>query len=606
MTTSTAQDSTVDGEARRAAQRWLAAFEAALSAGDPSGAALLFEPEGVCRDLAALTWNLRTFEGRDALGGMLAHASRHAKPHGFHLTDEPSEAAGVIEAWLRFETETATCVGHLRIRGGKAWTFLAAVDQLKGHEEAIGSRRQPGAEHGARTNRTNWADRRRAASQAMGTSEQPYVLVIGGGQAGLSLAARLKQLGVSVLVIDKRPRPGDTWRSRYASLCLHDPVWYDHMPYMEFPRNWPVFTPKDKMGDFLEAYADFMEIDYWGNTVARSARYDEQRKEWTVQVEREGRNVELRPSQLVFATGLSGFPNTPRYPGADEFLGDQHHSSAHAGPEAWRGKKAVVIGSNNSAHDICAALWEEGAQVTMVQRSSTLVIRSETLFDLFVKDLYSEEALSKGITVERADLVQASLPYRVLAEMSKPLVEMAKERDAEFYRRLAATGFKLDFGVDGSGLWMKYMRRGSGYYIDVGASELIIDGRIGLKQGQVERIKPRSVVMDDGTELEADLIVYATGYGPMSQLSAQILPAEMVERVGRVWGLGSDTPKDPGPWEGEARNMWRPTQQEGLWFHGGNLYQCRFFSKILALQLKARMEGLVTPVYGLQQVHHKH
>jgi putative flavoprotein involved in K+ transport len=68
--------------------------------------------------------------------------------------------------------------------------------------------------------------------------------------------------------------------------------------------------------------------------------------------------------------------------------------------------------------------------------------------------------------------------------------------------------------------------------------------------------------------------------------------------------LGSNTTKDPGPWEGEQRNMWKPTQQDALWFHGGNLHQSRHYSLYLALQLKARMEGIETPVYGLQEVHH--
>ena len=79
---------------------------------------------------------------------------------------------------------------------------------------------------------------------------------------------------------------------------------------------------------------------------------------------------------------------------------------------------------------------------------------------------------------------------------------------------------------------------------------------------------------------------------------------EVANKVGKVWGLGSDTTKDPGPWEGEQRNMWKPTQQQNLWFHGGNLHQSRHYSLYLALQLKARMEGIDTPVYGLQQVHH--
>jgi putative flavoprotein involved in K+ transport len=151
---------------------------------------------------------------------------------------------------------------------------------------------------------------------------------------------------------------------------------------------------------------------------------------------------------------------------------------------------------------------------------------------------------------------------------------------------------------------MKYLRRGSGYYIDVGASQLIIDGEVKLVKGQVDHFDTDAVVLSDGTRLEADLVVMATGYGSMNGWAADLISPEVADKVGKVWGLGSDTTKDPGPWEGEQRNMWKPTQQENLWFHGGNLHQSRHYSLYLALQIKARMEGLDTPVYGLQEVHH--
>jgi putative flavoprotein involved in K+ transport len=164
----------------------------------------------------------------------------------------------------------------------------------------------------------------------------------------------------------------------------------------------------------------------------------------------------------------------------------------------------------------------------------------------------------------------------------------------------------LDFGEDDSGLFMKYLRRASGYYIDVGASELIADGRVSLKSGvSVELIQERSVLLSDGSELPADLIVYATGYKSMNTILAQLISQDVANKVGKVWGYGSGTARDPGPWEGELRNMWKPTAQKGLWFHGGNLYQARHYSSYLALQLKARMEGIETPVYGMEQVHHK-
>jgi putative flavoprotein involved in K+ transport len=301
---------------------------------------------------------------------------------------------------------------------------------------------------------------------------------------------------------------------------------------------------------------------------------------------------------------MSGKPNVPEIAGMDEFKGEQHHSSQHSGPDAYEGKKAVVIGSNNSAHDICAALWEAGADVTMVQRSSTHIVRSDTLMDIGLGDLYSERAVAAGVTTEKADMIFASLPYRIMHEFQIPLYNQMRERDADFYDRLEKAGFELDFGEDDSGLFMKYLRRGSGYYIDVGASELVASGDIKLQSGTVDHLSEDSVVMADGTELPADLVVYATGYGSMNGWAADLISQEVADKVGKVWGLGSGTAKDPGPWEGEQRNMWKPTRQEALWFHGGNLHQSRHYSLYLALQLKARAEGIDTPVFGLQEVHH--
>jgi putative flavoprotein involved in K+ transport len=283
----------------------------------------------------------------------------------------------------------------------------------------------------------------------------------------------------------------------------------------------------------------------------------------------------------------------------------QHHSSRHPGGDAFRGKHCVVLGSNNSAHDICADLWEHSADVTMIQRTSTHIAKSETLMDLALSGLYSEQAVQNGITHDKADLIFASVPYAIMHTFHIPVYAEMKKRDADLYRRLEKAGFMLDFGEDESGLFMKYLRRGSGYYIDVGASELVANGSIKLKSHTtIERIKPHSVVLSDGTELPADLIVYATGYGSMNGWVANIVSPEVADRVGKCWGLGSGTTKDPGPWEGELRNMWKPTQQPGLWIHGGNLHQSRHYSQFLSLQLKARMEGIATPTYGQPQVHH--
>jgi len=596
----------LDTTAQTEVQQVLDTFGKALEEGDVQAASDCFATDCYWRDLVAFTWNIHTSEGRAQVADMLESQLAHVRPTGWAIADgEPAtEDGGITTAWITFETHLARGYGLVRLRDGLIWTLLTTMVELKGHEEPKGFDRPLGAKHGAARNQLTWKEEREAEARDLGYTTQPYVLIVGGGQGGIALGARLRQLGVPTIIVEKNDRPGDSWRNRYKSLCLHDPVWYDHLPYIKFPDNWPVFSPKDKIGDWLEMYTKVMELNYWTRTSCKSAKYDEKNGEWTVVVDRDGEEVTLKPRQLVLATGMSGKANVPDFPGMDSFRGDQHHSSKHPGPDAYRGKKAVVIGSNNSAHDICAALWENDVDVTMVQRSSTHIVRSDTLMEIGLGALYSEKAVRSGMTTEKADLIFASVPYAILADFQKPLYDQMREVDKDFYEGLEKAGFWLDWGADDSGLFMKYLRRGSGYYIDVGASQLIIDGKIKLAHGNVQEIVPDGVVLEDGTKLEADLIVYATGYGSMNGWAADLIGQDVADKVGKCWGLGSDTPKDPGPWVGEQRNMWKPTQQPGLWFHGGNLHQSRHYSQFLSLQLKARMEGLDTPVYGVPETHH--
>ncbi|SDT06399.1 putative flavoprotein involved in K+ transport [Pseudomonas sp. Z003-0.4C(8344-21)] len=561
----------------------------------------LFADECYWRDLLLFSWNLVTLEGKPAIRDLLETRLEQTRPQQWKLDGEATLTDGVLEGWMSLETEAARGKGYVRLKDGLCWTLLTTMRELKGFEEPSGRRRPMGATHGhAHADKRNWLERRRDEQAALGITTQPYCLIVGGGQGGLGLAARLKRLGVPTLIVDKAERPGDQWRGRYKSLCLHDPVWYDHMPYLPFPDHWPVFTPKDQIGDWLEMYSKVMELDYWSRTECLSAGFDEQTQTWTVEVLRDGEHLTLKPTQLILATGMSGVPNVPRFPGADVFQGQQHHSSRHPGGDAWRGKRAVVIGANNSAHDICADLVENGAEVTMVQRSSTHIVRSDSLMELVFGGLYSEDALEAGLTTDKADMLFASIPYKVMPSFHKPIFDAIKTRDKDFYERLAKAGFMLDFGDDESGLFLKYVRRGSGYYIDVGASELIANGTIKLKSAPglgVDHIEADAVVLTDGSRLAADLIVYATGYGSMNGWAAKLISQEVADKVGRCWGLGSGTTNDPGPYEGELRNMWKPTRQDNLWFHGGNLHQSRHYSLYLALQLKARFEGLGVGVY---------
>jgi putative flavoprotein involved in K+ transport len=576
---------------------WLANLGKALAARDIPGALELFVEDCYWRDFLSLTWNIKTMEGKPAIAAMLGATLERASPSDWAI-EAMDRRAGLNEAWFAFRTRAGKGEGIFRLESGKCRTILTTLQSLHGFEEPLRFARPLGTSHKADRNRQNWTEKLAAEQAALGVSAQPYCLIIGGGQGGIMLGARLKQLGVPTIIAEKNEKPGDSWRNRYRSLVLHDPVWYDHLPYLPFPDNWPVFTPKDKMGDWLESYVRLMELNYWSSTEVKSARFDRARERWTVDLIRQGRSITMEPTQLVFATGAYGPPNWIELPGADVFRGELLHSSSYSDAARYGGKNCVVIGAASSGHDVALDLWEAGANVTIVQRTPTTVVRSETLMEMGF-DLYSEQAAANGIDVETADMIAMATPFALQPPLQRALYEKIKARDAEFYDKLRASGFLLDFGPDETGLMMKAYRTGSGYYIDVGCSQLIIDGEIKVKSGfDIERLTEGGIRFVDGTEIDADVVIQATGFQSLHEMIAQIVSREVGDRIGKCWGLGSGTRNDPGPWHGEPRNMYKPVAQENMWIQGGNLALSRIFSKFVALQIKARMEGVEAPVYG--------
>jgi len=585
-----------DAITQQPVQHWTTRFAAALAAPDTADWSTLFTDDACWRDLVAFTWSIATLEGLPAIADMARTQATKIAPITLVLDDPALPLTDESQGWLTFETATARGRAHVQLRDDRAHMLLTAITELIGHEEPGGPRRPDGIAHRAEKGRRTWLDEREETARTLGHTQQPYCLIVGGGQNGLTLAARLKRLGVPTLVVDALARPGDCWRTRYKSLYLHDPIFLDHFPYLPFPDHWPLYSSKDKMADWLEIYAKAMELDIWQNTRCTSACYDETSGDWTVTVERDGETIILHPKQLVLATGLSGAKHIPAIPGAERFTGAQYHAADHRSAAGLAGKACVVIGSNNSAHDICVDLWEHDAQVTMIQRSPTIVVRAETMRELSKAIPYADPA----IPTDLADLMGAIMPFCRRTAAEKGFTDYLRGLDTDFYAGLAKSGFQLWHGEDETGFFMAYYRRAAGYYIDVGASELIATGEIALRHGEIAQITQDGLVMADGTTVPAEVIVYATGYRPMSEWMRQLISPEVEARVGACWGLGSGTAGDPGPWLGELRNMWTPTAQPGLWFQGGNLMQCRFHSLHLALQIKARMEGLPTPVYRAQ------
>ena len=286
----------------------------------------------------------------------------------------------------------------------------------------------------------------------------------------------------------------------------------------------------------------------------------------------------MHPRHVVLATGVSGIPNVPDIPGLKNFSGKVVHSSQYDDGENWKGKRAIVVGTGNSGHDIAQDLYSSGAEVTLVQRSPTLIVSIEPSAQL-VYAPYNDG------TLEDNDLIATSMPLKLARKSHAMVTEKSKELDKELLEGLARVGFKLDFGEDNTGWQFKYLTRGGGYYFNVGCSDLIVKGEIALRQfADIDAFVAEGATMKSGETLRADLVVLATGYKRQEELVKKLFGEQVAARVGTIWGFGE---------EQELRNMYTRTGQPGLWFIAGGLAQCRIGSKHLALQIKAIEQGLL-------------
>jgi putative flavoprotein involved in K+ transport len=489
-----------------------------------------------------------------------------------------------IEAMFKFETAIGRGNGIVRLipdagdgNALKAWTLLTALDELKGFEEQLGTARPRGEAYSRDFRGPNWLDLRKSAAQY--ADRDPVVLVVGGGQAGLSIAARCKQLNLDTLIVDREARIGDNWRNRYHALTLHNQVQVNHLPYMPFPPNWPTYIPKDKLANWFEAYVDAMELNYWTSTEFAGGAYDEQQGRWSVTLRRtDGTTRTMHPRHVVLATGVSGIPSWPDIPGLKNFAGSVLHSSQYDDGEHWKDKRAIVIGTGNSGHDIAQDLYSSGTDVTLVQRSPTLITNIEPSAQL------AYEAYNEG-TLDDNDLIATSMPLSVAKKSHQAITDRSKDLDKDLLDGLRTKGFKLDYGENGTGWQFKYLTRGGGYYFNVGCSDLVISGEIKLAQfSDIDEFTAEGARMRNGETIAADLIVLATGYKGQQHLVRKLFGDEVADRVGPIWDFGVNQ---------ELRNMYVRTAQPGLWFIAGSLAQSRINSKYLALQIKAVEVGLL-------------
>ncbi|KAI0677130.1 dimethylaniline monooxygenase (N-oxide-forming) [Trametes maxima] len=573
------------------ANDWLDTFSASLSSSDPVNVAHSFLPNGWFRDILVFTWDIRSLEGRDKiaayLSGTLAQAtisnvtldeSPHLAPQTFPVPQIPATG---IEAAFTFECTHGHGRANVRLlpdQDGtfRALTLMTELRDLSGHEELATLPLRddvtgvPGKD--MQQDFTAWVKE---------VETKPYVLIVGGGQTALQVAARFKQMNIAALVVERNHRIGDSWRKRYPTLTLHTVRRHHSLLYQPYPSNWPEFTPRDKIADWLEQYAVIQDLVVWKDAELKvKPIYCPDTGDWDVTILREGFEVKLRPVHIVLATGTLGEPDIPDIPNVANFQGTVMHSQQFAGGAPHAGKRVVVIGAGNSAIDVCQDLVLRGAgEVTMVQRSATCVLSREYVSELL------KRSFPEDVPLPVADFKWASFPVGLLKQLTIADQQAAWDANKELHDKLRRGGLQLNMGPEGQGIYILTQERGGGAWLDKGGADLIGDGRIKVRSG----VSPRSftqngLILNDGSELPADVVIFATGFVHIREANAEVLGHEIINQTDEVYGLDE---------EGEIKGSYRPSGHPRLWFATGDFFISRFMSKPLALQIKAIQLGLL-------------
>ena len=436
--------------------------------------------------MGAFTWDLGSVSGVASIDKLMRATVADVQPTGFTLDPRRTAprqvtVAGreVVEAFFTFGTAAggrATGVVRLQPADGvlRAFVLLTRLEEI-GDTLAYGPGNRPKGVGFDRSGGQTWREARHARSTY--ADRDPEVIVVGGGHHGLFAAVNLQRLGADVLVVDRFPRVGDNWRTRYESLALHNLTDMCHFTGMPFPDSFPEYLPKDVLANWFEAYVQTMQVNYWTSTEFLGGEYDDASGLWRVAIRQaDGSDRVMRPRHVIVATGgVGGRPNIPHLDGIDEFRGAVMHSKDFRSGGDYAGKRVLVVGVGTSGHDTARDLYLQGAEPVLLQRSPVTVVNMETANRCY------PPAYFDGTPLDEADLKSMSgFIYPLLRAGMRQLGQMSKDADREMLEALERAGLRIEDDEDGW-VWKLYSRF-SGYYINVGASELIIEGKIPVRQ----------------------------------------------------------------------------------------------------------------------------
>ncbi|KHN99847.1 Pyridine nucleotide-disulfide oxidoreductase, FAD/NAD(P)-binding domain protein [Metarhizium album ARSEF 1941] len=571
--------------------RWIAALSRAIDKNDVAVFEGLFVQESWWRDLVALTWNITSKNGPSAISAyVLGSVSGFG---GITVIKTPSLApslqqlgsATFIQAAFAFTTKFGSGRGMVRLANvgpneWKAWTASTELEHLKEAQEANedGSRRVNCLENG----------------QKEPMLDELQVLVVGGGQCGVFLAAHLEHMGLSYLLVDKNPRVGDSWRNRYETLKIHTPSSMNSFPFLRFPTSWPRYMTKHQYGEWMECYSRIMNLKIRTNTTVRRVVREDGTRCHRIELETNGTLYTIKAKHVVLSTGLhSDQPVRLDIPGQEAFRGQIYHTCQHKSASEvsnLANKSVTIVGVGPSAHDIAHDFVTSGAgSVSMIQRSPNVFVTPDSL-EKFILRLWT----TRNVSTEDADLIDTSMPNVLALTLAAGMTPLCAQFDRDLIKGLEEAGMAIRKGEDGISLLDHLLLKSGHLYIDHGAAQMVVDGRIKVHRSSkgLESFYDRGIELADGRKLESDVIVLATGWERNGNVVERLLGKDLANQVNsREWGHLDE--------ESERKGWWRPSGVSGIWCMSGAISSARQFSKVLALQIDAVERGYNDQYYAV-------
>ena len=352
-------------------------------------------------------------------------------------------------------------------------------------------------------------------------------------------------MGLKYLLIEQLPRIGDTWRIRYDAVKTHTPSYMDNFPFLHYPSNWPKNIPGQRVGDWMESYARILQLKALPGTTASNVRYDASTRKYTVDLETNGIKRTIKTRHIVMSMGLNSQDPLPMrgVTGQETFGGLRYHSVQHKSatllPDV-KNKSVTVIGAGTSGHDIAKDFVDAGAkEVRLVQRNPIVYVSQFTL-ETFLLPFWQPNSTRP---VTETDLLEMSASAAVALTLTAMVGPMCADYDKEMHDGLEKAGMAIRRGTDGITLLDSLFCKNGHFYIEQGAGHMIVDGRIKVHQCKegVKKYYEKGVELVDGTKIDSDVIVEATGFQKNGPRYEKLLGKEIADKLdSESWGALDD------------------------------------------------------------------